>query len=267
MSRLISSVTTAATPLALICHHETLYWTCSSTLEQREGWVAFHNRRFASRIDPNHAGEFRAQGGQSATIVQEIIRFYQKLGAVPAAYIDLLTTPEDLIPQLQQANFQEWSGALSDLMLYLGPDLAPPPTVAVEIAETETAKHAWASIVGEEEIHDAHAQARLQEYYLTQISDPRMVAYLARVDGEPASRCQLFSCQGLGRIEAVRTRKPYRGRGLAAAVIRQALSDSLRANHTTYIYAEPESDAQRLYQRLGFRAVAQKALRGFLWQA
>jgi predicted GNAT family acetyltransferase len=93
-----------------------------------------------------------------------------------------------------------------------------------------------------------------------------MRAYLIRVAGEPASRCQLFSYQGLGRIEAVRTRAAYQGRGLATAIIRRALNDSLQQNHITYIYAEPGSNAQRLYHRLGFRTVAQKAIRGFLWQ-
>lgn len=266
MSRLISSIPTSTTPLALIFQHETLYWSCISTVEQRDGWVAFHNQRFLSRIDPNHAGEFRARVGQSPAIVQDIIELYQALGAVPAAYVDLLTTPEDLLFHLRQANFQEWDGALADLMFYLGPDVAPPATVAVEVVETDTAKEAWASIVGNEDALDAHAQARLQELYRTQISDPRMVAYLIQADGEPASRCQLFSCQGLGRIEAVRTSTPYQGQGLAAAVIRQALRDSLQQNHITYIYAEPGSKAQRLYHRLGFRTVAQKAICGFLWQ-
>jgi GNAT superfamily N-acetyltransferase len=194
------------------------------------------------------------------------IEFYQALGAAPAAYVDLLTTPEDLLFYLRQANFQEWDGALADLMFYLGPDVAPPTTVAVEVVETDIAKEGWASIVGNEDALDAPAQTQLQELYRTQISDPRMIAYLIRVDGEPASRCQLFSCQGLGRIEAVRTSAPYQGGGLAAAVVRQALRDSLQENHITYIYAEPGSKAQRLYHRLGFRTVAQKAICGFLWQ-
>ena len=266
MSRFIGSVPKLTTPLALIFQHETRYWSCISTVEQRDGWVAFHNRQFVSRIDPNHAGEFRAKVGQSPDIVQDILEFYQTLGAVPAAYIDLLATPEDLVPQLRKANFQEWTGALADLMLYLGPDEARPMTVAVEVVETAPAKEAWASLMAEEDTHDAHAQARLQALYRTQISDPRMAAYLIRVAGEPVSRCQLFSCEGLGRIEAVRTSTAYQGRGLAAAIIRQALNDSLQQNHITYIYAEPGSNAQRLYHRLGFRTVARRAIRGFLWQ-
>ena len=266
MSRPISSIPISTTPLALIFQHETLYWSCISTVEQRDGWVAFHNQRFLSRIDPNHAGEFRARVGQSAAIVQDIIELYQALGAIPAAYVDLLTTPEDFIFHLRQANFQEWDGALADLMFYLGPDVALPTSVAVEVVETNTAKEAWASIVEKQDDDDVYAQVRLQELYRSQISDPRMLAYLIRVDGEPASRCQLFSCQGLGRVEAVRTSTPYQGRGLAAAIIRQALSASLHHNHITYIYAEPGSRAQQLYHRLGFRTVAQKAICGFLLQ-
>jgi GNAT superfamily N-acetyltransferase len=265
MSGLSSRIPTPLIPLARIYEHETLYWTCVASAEKREGWIAFHNKRFISRIDPNHAGEFRATDRQSAAIVQEIIEFYQDLGAVPAAYVDLLTAPQDLIRNLRKANFEEWDGALADLMLYLGPDAAHPTTVAVEVVASEAARQAWASIMAEETMQDADAQPQLQEYYRTQISDPRMTAYLIRVDGEPASRCQLFSCQGLGRIEAVRTRAAYQGRGLATALIRQALQDSLGQNHTTYIYAEPGTNAQRLYHRLGFRLVAHKAIRGFLF--
>ena len=262
----MSSNTISATPLARICQHETLYWAYVSTVEQRDGWVAFHNQRFVSRIDPNHAGEFRASARQGSDIAQEIIEYYQALGIVPAAYVDLLTAPEDLVANLLQANFQEWDGALSDLMLYIGPDTGPATTVTVERAESDSAKEAWASIVAEEDKYEPRAYAQLQEYYIAQISDPHMTAYLVRVDGEPVSRCQLFSCQGLGRVEAVRTRTAHQGRGLATAVIRQALSESFQKNYITYLYAEPGADAQRLYHRLGFRTVAQKAIRGFLWQ-
>ena len=262
----MSNVPTPITPLALIFQHESLYWSCTSTVESRDGWVAFHSQRFPSRIDPNHAGEFRAQAGQGAAIVQDIIKFYQALGLTPAAYLDLLTTPEDLVAHFKRANFQDWESASSDLMLYLGPDIAATTNVTVEAIKMESSKADWASIMADEYAHDPSAQAQLQEYYFTQISDPRMNAYLIRVDGKPASRCQLFSSGGLGRVEAVRTDSSYRGRGLASAVVRQAICDSLEQNHTTYLYVEPDSAAQRLYHRLGFRTIAQKASRGFVWQ-
>ena len=37
-----------------------------------------------------------------------------------------------------------------------------------------------------------------------------------------------------------------------------------RGNGLTYVYAEPDGAAQRLYDRLGFRTVARDAIRGFI---
>ena len=92
-----------------------------------------------------------------------------------------------------------------------------------------------------------------------------MTAYLAYWDGHPTARGHLFSADGLGRVEAIHTVAAYRGRGLAAAIVRRAVQDSLaRGNALTYIYAEPDSAPQRLYTRLGFRVVATNAYRAFL---
>lgn len=99
-----------------------------------------------------------------------------------------------------------------------------------------------------------------------QIADPRMTAYLIRIDGEPACRCQFFSADGIGRVEAVRTRADFRRRGLASAVVRCATQDSLQQNQFTYMYSEPGSDTQRLYQRLGYETVTRRYIRGFIYR-
>ena len=198
-----------ATLLGKIFGHETLYWSRISTVALRDGWTAFSNPRLIPRIDPNHAGEFRATAGQGAAIVRDIIEFYGAVGAVPAAYVDLLGTPDDLITELERANFQEWAGARADLMLYLGPDTARPSTVPVEVVATDAARADWASIADDEDNRDPTSRTILQELYIRQISDGRMTAYLTRVEGRPAGRCELFSSQGLGRVEAVRTGTAY----------------------------------------------------------
>ena len=251
------------TPLARILAHETDYWSCIATVEQRAGWKLFHNRSLIGRLDPNHAGDFRAAEGTGATIAREIIAFYRTLGAPPVAFVDVLATPHDLVARLVEAGFQEWPGAAADLMLYVGPDAERPSSAAVTIARTEQDKAEWAAVI--EEGVDAETRRLLQDLYTMELSDSRITAYLARLDGRPAGRCKLFACDGLGRVEAVRTLVPYRGRGLAAALVRQAVRDSLaRGNDLTYIYAEPNGDAQRLYDRLGFRTVAKKVIRGFI---
>jgi GNAT superfamily N-acetyltransferase len=251
------------TPLERILAHETDYWTAIAAPEPRPGWLLFHNKALVPRLDPNHAGGFRAAAGTAEQIVQEIIAFYQALGATPAAYVDVLATPADLVPALLQAGFQEWLWAANDLMLYVGPDEERPSSAAVTLVRTDQDRAYWANVIQEEA--GGKERQLLYQLYLAQISDPRMTGYLACVDGRPASRCELFSCNGLGRVEAVRTMALYRGRGLAAALIRQAVQDSLaQGNQLTYIYAEPNGAPQRLYHRLGFRTVAANATRVFI---
>ena len=256
-------IPSVGTPLARILAHEAVYWTCVAAAEPRAGWTLFHNASLAGRIDPNHAGDFRAEEGTGTTIVQEIVAYYRALGVPPAAYVDALATPSDLVPCLLEAGFREWAGATSDLMLYDGPDAERPSSHAVAVAHTEQDMADWAALV--EEDADAETRRLLRRLYATEIADPRVTPYLARVDGRAAGRGTLFSSDGLGRVEAVRTAAPDRGRGLAAAVVRSAVQDSLaRGNELTYVDAEPGGAAQRLYDRLGFRTVTTCAIWGFI---
>ena len=248
--------------LRAILYHDTLYWACISLVEEQEGFLLFHNQNLIPRIDPNHAGQFRAEPGKAGWIVEEIIRFYHKLGAVPAAYVDCLTSPPDLIPALFAAGFQAWDGAVSDLMVYTGSEPVISTSFNVETLTTIHDREDWASIT---DVDDPMEQALLQKLYLLQLADPRMTGYIIRVDGQPVCRCQLFSSDGIGRVEAVRTRIGFRGRGLASAAIRCAVRDSLRQNRLTYLYAEPEGDPQRLYLHLGFENCVHDFIRSFLY--
>lgn len=252
-------------PLARILAHESEYWSCIAQSEQRDGWRAFSNSLLTPRMDPNHAGEFRGEAGVGPRLAAEVIDYYRGLGTTPAAYVDCLATPYDLIPSLLAAGFVEWSEAAGDLMVYIGPDEANAAEVAVDLVASAADQVAWASIM--EETEEAQQRELLTTLYTLEISDPRVRAYLVRVDGKPACRCELFSRDGLGRVEAVRTAERYQRRGLAAAAIRRAVADSYELGHQfTYIYAEPGGDAQRLYHRLGFRTVSERAMRSFIWE-
>jgi ribosomal protein S18 acetylase RimI-like enzyme len=255
------SIAGGTTPLARILAHDAAYWTCIATPERRDGWTLFHNRDLVPRIDPNHAGDFRAPEGSGPAIARQIVDFYRALGATPAAYVDLFATPHDLPLHLEQAGFREWPDWANDLMLYVGPDEGHPSLNVIETVQTEEQRDDWASVVQDEA--DDTERALLRRLYRGEIADERVTAYLARIDGLPASRAELLASDGLGRVEAVRTLTAYRGRGLAAAVVRQAVRDSLHHGNLTYIYAEPGGDAQRLYHRLGFRTVATNLIRAW----
>lgn len=256
------SIPPAQTPLSRILAHEVAYWSCVASLEDRARYVLVHNRSYLRRIDANHAGHVRTPAGTEQAVVQEIVAFYEASGATPAVSVDMLATPPALVPALQAAGFQEWAVGANDLLLYMGPDAERPALHPVDVVATPDERAAWAGIHDET---DATSRQQLELLHAQEIADPRVTAYLAFVDDEPAARGHLFSTQGLGRVEAVHTKAAYRGRGLAAAIVRRAVQDSLaRGNAMTYIYAEPGSAAQRLYVRLGFRVVAPRALRTFL---
>ncbi|CAA9570910.1 MAG: hypothetical protein AVDCRST_MAG88-2323 [uncultured Thermomicrobiales bacterium] len=262
----LSTISPAATPLARILAHEAAYWSCISAVERRDGWNLYHNTSLRPRLDPNHASDFRAAGGTGDAIAREIVAFYEALGAAALAIVDVLATPRDLADCLVRAGFREWPGATSDLLLYVGPDEGRPEAHDVEVVDTDATREEWAAAV--EEGADAAAREVLRRRYLAEIADPRVTPYLARVEGRAVARGELFSCDGLGRVEAIRTLAPYRGRGLAAAIVRRAVRDSLaRGDALTYLYAEPGGVAARLYTRLGFRLVTPRAARAFLRDA
>ena len=161
----------ATTPLARILAHDAAYWTCLAQAEPRAGWTLFHNRDLVPRVDPNHAGAFRAPEGSGATIAAEIIDFYRAFGATPAAYVDLFATPYDLRLHLEQAGFQELPGWANDLMLYVGPDEGHPSPFAIEIVHTNGQRDEWASVVQDEA--DVDERNSLRRLYRTEIADAR----------------------------------------------------------------------------------------------
>jgi GNAT superfamily N-acetyltransferase len=254
----------AHAPLTRLVAHEAAYWTCVSAVEQREGWKLYHNTDFAGRVYPNHAGDFRALGGTGAAIARDIVTFYQAIDTPPAAFVDVLSTPDDLVPSLLETGFVEWPDAHSDLMLYKGLGQARTITASVIRAQTAADRADWAGVM--DDLAGPATRSLLQRLYNSEIADPRVTAYLVRVNGRAVARCELFACDGLGRVEAVFTLLAYRGRGLASDLIGRAVADSITAgNDLTYIQAEPGGNAQRLYERLGFRTIVPNFVRGFVW--
>jgi ribosomal protein S18 acetylase RimI-like enzyme len=79
--------------------------------------------------------------------------------------------------------------------------------------------------------------------------------FAARVGGQIASYCELFSDGRTGQIESVMTLERFRSRGLAKAIITHSLVESRGAGHDfTFLVAEAEDWPKELYRKLGFDA-------------
>lgn len=75
----------------------------------------------------------------------------------------------------------------------------------------------------------------------------------ARVDGDVASMCELYSDGSTAQIEAVITLEEHRGRGLARAVILRALDEANRGRHDfVFLLADEDDWPKHLYTKLGF---------------
>jgi predicted GNAT family acetyltransferase len=85
--------------------------------------------------------------------------------------------------------------------------------------------------------------------------------FAARVDGEIASYCELFSDSETAQVESVMTLQRFRGRGLAKAVVSRAVTEATRARHSlVFLVADDEDWPKELYGRLGFEP------RGHTWE-
>ena len=82
--------------------------------------------------------------------------------------------------------------------------------------------------------------------------------FAARVDGEIASFCDLYSKGDIGQIEAVMTREQFSNRGLARATVLAALAASREAGHDlTFLLADRDDWPKELYRKLGFDEIGQ----------
>jgi GNAT superfamily N-acetyltransferase len=80
--------------------------------------------------------------------------------------------------------------------------------------------------------------------------------FAARVEGEIASHCDLYSDGSTGQIEAVMTLEAFRNRGLARAVVTKALEESRASGHDlTFLLADQADWPRHLYVKLGFDEV------------
>ena len=80
--------------------------------------------------------------------------------------------------------------------------------------------------------------------------------FTARVDGEPASYCELYADGRIAQIEDVTTLPEHRGKGLAGAVVLRALAEARAGGHDlVFLVADADDWPQQLYAKLGFDQV------------
>ncbi len=80
--------------------------------------------------------------------------------------------------------------------------------------------------------------------------------FAAVADGRPVSSCELYARDGIAQIESVATLEPYRGRGLARAVVLTAAREArLAGAEIVFLVADADDWPRHLYRKLGFETI------------
>ena len=105
--------------------------------------------------------------------------------------------------------------------------------------------------------HDAWMLAEFRRVLAREVSAR---FFIARVDGEPASYCELYTDGVISQVEDVNTLERHRGRGLARAVVLRAAREA-RASGADLVFLHADTDdwPKQLYAKLGFDPI------GHLW--
>jgi GNAT superfamily N-acetyltransferase len=133
------------------------------------------------------------------------------------------------------------------------------PAGVVEV-DRETLEPVWAEGIRSEPFgKDDDVVRQLVDHKRVVAKAIRTRYFAAMVDGAPVSYCELYSDEETAQIEAVMTLEPYRGRGLAKAVVTKALAEANAAGHSlVFLIADADDWPHELYSKLGFEPVGLK---------
>ncbi len=104
---------------------------------------------------------------------------------------------------------------------------------------------------------DAVLAQDLADTRIDHLDEPRLEVLLGRIEGRPAGAISLVNLGDVGVIDDIATLPPYRGRGVAATLLDRAIELARRSvlKHVI-LECQPDNPATRLYEAMGFKAVA-----------
>jgi GNAT superfamily N-acetyltransferase len=178
--------------------------------------------------------------------------------AEPAVNVTPLDRPKSLIKHLQRRGLRQ-IGA-SQAMVYRGPSIIPVvPEVLVRAIEPDDVRE-WVNIhAGNEK----WARRLSMASTMAEVNDPANTFLLAYIDGEEAGTMHLLVDGATAGIYGVVTLKKHRRRGVATALLSEALRRATDARCDVIgLRTAPGGDAARLFARYGFEVAHEQQIWG-----
>ena len=182
-------------------------------------------------------------------LIDDAIRLFQEKQYDCMFTLSPLDRPVDLGERLGKRGFTE--GMLASAMVYDPPTVPPSPQTVAEINISPDDEYdLWADVMCRGFGHDQ----TMGELGRAVLIVPEVRRYLARVNGDPAGTTLIYSQFGMGYVDHVATLPGHRRKGIASAMVARAVADSQTlGNRWTALETTTGSNAERIYQRQGFR--------------
>ena len=182
-------------------------------------------------------------------LIDDALRLFQEKKYDCMFTLSPLDRPAALGERLGKRGFTE--GMLASAMVYDPPTAPPPVETVAEINVSPDGEYdLWTDVMCR---GFGHSQT-MGEIGRDVLIVPEVRRYLARVNGDSAGTMLIYSQFGMGYIDHVATLPEHRRKGIASAMIARAVADSqAMGNRWTTLETTTGSDAERVYQRQGFR--------------
>jgi len=203
--------------------------------------------------DANRALRLRDDGRGQDMVVREALARLRSTRSRPVVDLDPIAREQGFEEALLRSDMRPVSGDWQ-LMRYgsgVPPRAASPPGFRIAVPADDRELRAWIDVTASDDADGREAD--LWRAVAEREARSGYMLLLGLLDGEPAAACSLFGDSGWGRVESVVTLAPLRGRGLAAALVAEAVRRSLEAgNSETILFTASGGTAERVYLRLGF---------------
>ncbi len=208
----------------------------------------------------NFAAEVHVPTGTTATDVLGELREHFDQTGVACAFLQAHNAdwPVDLVKAAEEAGYTRGQeAALMLLSRRVSPTQAAPAMQIVPARAVQRDLRAFHETLIRPTFNgDDALTAQLTATFLDHLDEPRLEAFVARIDGQIVGQATLVNLGDIGVIDNVQTLPDYSGRGVATALLGHVLDHATRAQVGSVILeCLPNTPASRLYEKLGFSEV------------
>ncbi len=201
----------------------------------------------------NHAFRVNVTESEADKLIAEVVRYYTSIGVNPCFVVSPATRPHTFANSLLSAGFKPVLE--ENAMVYRGDSKKSRAGPDVNIAANDRSLlGVWVDVSMKGFGVPVVLRDALLDMYGKASQHRGTKSYLGYFQGKSAGVCGLVSFNNVGGIFTVGTAPEYRNKGVATALLLEAIADSLRiGNNLLYLITTKGSDAERLYTSLGFQ--------------